>query len=58
MTTSPPRGPRTRFRRRISGALALGFGLMSCALLYTGFAPSPQLAQAQGDAAPRFISPR
>ncbi len=54
MTTSTPatpRGPRTRFRRRISGALALGFGLMSCALLYTGLAPTPQVASAQGDAA-------
>jgi ubiquinol-cytochrome c reductase cytochrome c subunit len=31
--------------------LALGFGLMSCALLYTGLTPAPQVAQAQGDAA-------
>jgi ubiquinol-cytochrome c reductase cytochrome c subunit len=31
--------------------LALGFGLMSCALLYVGLAPTPQLAVAQGDAA-------
>ena len=54
MTTSTPdtpRGPRTRFRRRISGTLALGFGLMSCALLYTGLTPDPQVAHAQGDAA-------
>ena len=51
MTTSSPRGPRTRFRRRVSGVLALGFGLMSCALLYTGLTPAPQVAQAQSDAA-------
>jgi ubiquinol-cytochrome c reductase cytochrome c subunit len=51
VTTSSPRGPRTRFRRRVSGVLALGFGLMSCALLYTGLTPAPQVAQAQGDAA-------
>ena len=54
MTTSTPatpRGPRTRFRRRISGALALGFGLLSCAVLYAGLMPTEQLAVAQGDAA-------
>ncbi len=53
MTTSTPtpRGPRTRFRRRISGALALGFGLMSCAFLYSAAVPPAQVAEAQGDAA-------
>jgi ubiquinol-cytochrome c reductase cytochrome c subunit len=53
MTTSTPtpRGPRTRFRRRLSGALALGFGLLSCATLYALAMPSPQEASAQGDAA-------
>ena len=54
MTTSTPatpRGPRTRFRRRISGALALGFGLLSCAVLYAGLMPTEQFAVAQGDAA-------
>ena len=51
MTTSSPRGPRTRFRRRVSGVLALGFGLMTCALLYSVATPTPQVAQAQGDAA-------
>ncbi len=53
MTTSTPtpRGPRTRFRRRLSGALALGFGLLSCATLYALAMPAPQEASAQGDAA-------
>ncbi len=54
MTTSTPatpRGPRTRFRRRISGALALGFGLLSCAVLYAGLMPTEQFAVAQGDEA-------
>ena len=53
MTTSTPtpRGPRTRFRRRLSGALALGFGLMSCAFLYSAAMPATQVAEAQGDAA-------
>jgi ubiquinol-cytochrome c reductase cytochrome c subunit len=50
-TPATPRGPRTRFRRRISGALVLGFGLVSCAALYAGFMPTQQVAQAQGDAA-------
>jgi ubiquinol-cytochrome c reductase cytochrome c subunit len=53
MTTSTPtpRGPRTRFRRRLSGALALGFGLLSCATFYALAMPAPQEASAQGDAA-------
>jgi quinol---cytochrome-c reductase cytochrome c subunit len=53
MTTSTPtpRGPRTRFRRRLAGALALGFGLMSCAVLYAAAVPNAQVAEAQGDAA-------
>jgi ubiquinol-cytochrome c reductase cytochrome c subunit len=53
MTTSTPtpRGPRTRFRRRLSGALALGFGLMSCAVIYSAAMPARQVAEAQGDAA-------
>jgi len=50
-TSTTPRGPRTRFRRRISGALALGFGLLSCAVLYAGLMPNQQVAVAQGDAA-------
>jgi ubiquinol-cytochrome c reductase cytochrome c subunit len=50
-TPATPRGPRTRFRRRISGALALGFGLLSCAVLYAGLLPTEQFAVAQGDAA-------
>ncbi len=53
MTTSTPapRGPRTRFRRRFSGALVLGFGLLTCAALYAVLMPAPQTALAQGDAA-------
>jgi ubiquinol-cytochrome c reductase cytochrome c subunit len=49
--TPTPRGPRTRFRRRLSGALALGFGLLSCAFLYGAFLPGEQVAAAEGDAA-------
>ena len=55
MTTTsvqkPARGPRTRFRRRWAGAMALGLGLLTAGSLYTALAPQPQLATAQGDAA-------
>ncbi|GAA5119246.1 cytochrome bc1 complex diheme cytochrome c subunit [Pseudonocardia adelaidensis] len=56
MTTTPPsrkpRGPRSRFRRRVAGALALGIGLLAAGGLYTAFAPQPQVATAQeGDTA-------
>ena len=56
MTTTPPsrtsRGPRSRFRRRVAGAVALGIGLLTAGGLYTAFAPQPQVATAQaGDAA-------
>ncbi len=51
MTTTPRRGPRTRFRRRIAGAVALGIGLLTAGGLYATFAPVPQTATAQGDAA-------
>jgi ubiquinol-cytochrome c reductase cytochrome c subunit len=56
MTTTPPpgpaRGPRTRFRRRWAGAVALGLGLLVAGSLYTALTPAPQLATAQeGDAA-------
>ncbi|HLU59076.1 MAG TPA: cytochrome c [Pseudonocardia sp.] len=56
MTTTPPsrkpRGPRSRFRRRVAGALALGIGLLTAGGLYTAFTPEPQVATAQeGDAA-------
>ncbi|MDT7710131.1 MAG: ubiquinol-cytochrome c reductase cytochrome c subunit [Pseudonocardiales bacterium] len=57
-TTSPPRppassprGPRTRFRRRLAGALALGIGLLTAGVGYTVLTPTAQVAQAQGDAA-------
>jgi ubiquinol-cytochrome c reductase cytochrome c subunit len=52
MTTTPSkRGARSKFRRRLSGALALGFALLSAGALYTAFAPEPQTAQAQDDSA-------
>jgi len=38
-------------RRRVSGVLALAFGLLSAGGLYTVFAPQPQTAEAQGDTA-------
>jgi ubiquinol-cytochrome c reductase cytochrome c subunit len=50
-TSSPSRGPRTRFRRRLAGALALGLGLLTAGVGYTVLAPAPQVAEAQGDAA-------
>jgi ubiquinol-cytochrome c reductase cytochrome c subunit len=46
-----PRGARSRFRRRVAGALALGLGLLTAGGLYTALAPQPQVASAQGDAA-------
>ncbi len=53
MTTTPPsrRGPRSRFRRRLAGAVAIGIGLLTAGGLYTAFVPQPQVAVAQGDAA-------
>jgi quinol---cytochrome-c reductase cytochrome c subunit len=51
MTDSRSRGPRTRFRRRLAGAVALGFGLLTTAGLYALVVPAPQTALAQGDAA-------
>ncbi|WP_300018723.1 c-type cytochrome [Pseudonocardia sp.] len=52
MTTTPKkRGARTRFRRRIAGAMALGVGLVAAGGLYTALAPAPQVAHAQDDAA-------
>jgi ubiquinol-cytochrome c reductase cytochrome c subunit len=53
MTTTPKKkhGARSRFRRRLAGATALGLGLLTVGGLYTAFAPEPQVAQAQEDAA-------
>ncbi len=55
MTTTPrsaSRGPRSRFRRRVAGTVALGIGLLAVGGLYTAFAPQPQVARAQaGDTA-------
>ncbi len=49
--TSPSMPPRSRLRRRVAGAVALGLGLLTAGGLYTAFAPQPQVATAQGDAA-------
>ncbi|HZG90211.1 MAG TPA: c-type cytochrome [Pseudonocardia sp.] len=49
-TTTPPspaRGPRSRFRRRVAGFVALGVGLIAAGGLYTVAAPAPQTAVAQ-----------
>jgi ubiquinol-cytochrome c reductase cytochrome c subunit len=54
MTTTPKKstpGARSRFRRRLAGATALGLGLLAAGGLYTAFAPEPQVARAQDDAA-------
>lgn len=52
MTTTPnKRGARTRFRRRLAGAMALGIGLLAAGGLYTTLAPQPQVAHAQDDTA-------
>ncbi|SFB36392.1 menaquinol-cytochrome c reductase cytochrome c1 subunit precursor [Amycolatopsis marina] len=44
-------GRRSKFRRRMAGALALGLALLSAGGLYAVFAPEPQTAQAQVDPA-------
>lgn len=56
--TAPPaksrgtgRGPRSRFRRRFAGAMALGIALLSVGSLYTAFTPKAQVAQAQDQTA-------
>jgi ubiquinol-cytochrome c reductase cytochrome c subunit len=56
MTTTPPsapreRGPRSRFRRRVAGALAIGIGLLSAGVGYEVLKPAPQVAHAQDDSA-------
>ncbi|TCP55097.1 menaquinol-cytochrome c reductase cytochrome c1 subunit precursor [Tamaricihabitans halophyticus] len=54
MTTknkSKPKRTGTKFRRRLSGLLALGVALLSVGFLYSAFAPEPQTAQAQEDPA-------
>lgn len=55
MTTTSPsgraprnaRGPRSRFRRKVAGAVALGIGLLTAGGLYTALMPTPQVATAQ-----------
>lgn len=50
MTTTPnKRGARSRFRRRLAGAMALGIGLVAAGGLYTTLAPQPQVAHAQAE---------
>jgi ubiquinol-cytochrome c reductase cytochrome c subunit len=49
MTTTTPRPARSKLRRRIAGALALGIALLSAGALYTVFTPKPQTAIAQDD---------
>ena len=52
MTTNSTRtGKRSKLRRRISGALALGVALIGAGALYTALAPQPQTAQAAEDPA-------
>ncbi|MGH3871186.1 MAG: cytochrome bc1 complex diheme cytochrome c subunit [Pseudonocardiaceae bacterium] len=45
----PPQRGRSRFRRRVSGFLALAVALLSAGGLYTVLAPQPQIAHAQED---------
>ncbi|MQA09436.1 MAG: c-type cytochrome [Pseudonocardiaceae bacterium] len=49
--TAKPKRTHSKFRRRLSGFLALGFALLSAGMLYSALAPEPQTAQAQGDPA-------
>ncbi len=52
MTTPKKKpGARSRLRRRLAAATALGLGLLAAGGLYTAFAPQPQVARAQDDAA-------
>jgi ubiquinol-cytochrome c reductase cytochrome c subunit len=50
-TARPARRPRSRFRRKVAGLLALGIGLLGAGVGYTVLTPAPQVATAQGDAA-------
>jgi ubiquinol-cytochrome c reductase cytochrome c subunit len=50
--TTTTKGPRSRFRRRLAGALALGVGLLAVGGMYAVLTPSPNQAAAQsGDTA-------
>lgn len=45
------RRTRSKFRRRVSGLLALGLALGTAGALYSALAPSPQTAHAEGQSA-------
>ena len=45
------RGARSRLRRKVAGAVALGIGLLFAGSLYTTLTPQPQVATAQDDQA-------
>jgi ubiquinol-cytochrome c reductase cytochrome c subunit len=45
-TSVKPKARRTKFRRRVSGLLALGIALTACGALYTALTPSAQTADA------------
>jgi ubiquinol-cytochrome c reductase cytochrome c subunit len=49
MTTTTTHRNRSKLRRRVAGALALGIALVSAGALYTVFAPQPQTATAQDE---------
>lgn len=52
MTTTPNRhGARSRLRRKVAGAVALGIGLLFAGSLYTTLTPQPQVATAQDNQA-------
>jgi quinol---cytochrome-c reductase cytochrome c subunit len=44
---APSRGPRSRFRRRIAGAVALGIGLLAAGGAYVALTPATNVARAQ-----------
>jgi ubiquinol-cytochrome c reductase cytochrome c subunit len=48
-TTTRRRSARSKLRRRMAGALALGIALLSAGALYSVFAPRPQTAVAADD---------
>ncbi|PPK64208.1 cytochrome c [Actinokineospora auranticolor] len=49
MNNKSPR--RSKLRRRVAGLLAIGFALLSVGFAYSALAPTPPVAQAEGDPA-------